>query len=88
MEGARKDCCRGEHCWPCSALSEYLAASDLSSKTIQKHVDNMWMLGREFIRDLNDDPPLRKRPVEQTSLKMIEYGGRLLYHAGEPAEIL
>jgi hypothetical protein len=37
---------------------EYLAASDLSPKTIQKHLDNMWALGGEFIRDLNDDPPL------------------------------
>ena len=62
---------------------EYLAASDLSPKTIQKHVDNMWALGGEFIRDLNDDPPLRKRPVEQHLLKMIEYGGPLLYHGGE-----
>ena len=62
---------------------EYLAASDLSPKTIQKHVDNMWALGGEFIRDLNDDPPRRKRPVEQRLLKMIEYGGPLLYHGGE-----
>ena len=49
---------------------EYLAASDLSPKTIQQHVDNMWALGGEFIRDLNDDPPLRKRPVEQNLLKI------------------
>ena len=62
---------------------EYLAASDLSPKTIQQHVDNMWALGGEFIRDLNDDPPLRKRPVEQHLLKMIEYAGPLLYHGGE-----
>jgi hypothetical protein len=65
---------------------EYLAASDLSPKTIQKHVDNMWVLGGEFIRDLNDDPPLRKRPVEQhlfKIFKMIEYGGPLLYHGTE-----
>jgi hypothetical protein len=62
---------------------QYLAASDLSPKTIQKHVDNMWVLGGEFIRDLNDDPPLRKRPVEQHLFKMIEYGGPLLYHGGE-----
>jgi len=62
---------------------EYLAASDLSPKTIQKHVDNMWMLGGEFIHDLNDDPPLRKRPVEQHLFKMIEYDGPLLYHGGE-----
>lgn len=62
---------------------QYLAASDLSPKTIQKHVDNMWMLGGEFIRDLNDDQPLRKRPVEQHLFKMIEYGGPLLHHGDE-----
>ena len=53
---------------------EHLAASNLSPKTVQKHVDNMWALGGEFIRDLNYDPPLRKKPVEQVLLKMIEYG--------------
>jgi len=62
---------------------EHLAASDLSPKTIQKHVDNVWALGGEFIRELHNDPPLRKRPVAQTLLGMIEYGGPLLYHGGE-----
>jgi hypothetical protein len=38
---------------------EYLAASNLSPKTIQTHVDNMWVLGGEFIRDLHSDPSLR-----------------------------
>ena len=53
---------------------EHLAASNLSPRTItiQKHVDNVWVLGGEFIRDLNHDPPLRKKPVEQVPLKMIE----------------
>ena len=62
---------------------ESLAASDLSPKTIQKHIDNIWMLGGEFIRDLHNDPPLRKRPVESVLFKMIEYGGPLLYHGSE-----
>jgi len=62
---------------------EYLAASDLSPKTIQKHVDNMWALGGEFIRDLHSDSSLRKKPGEQVLLQMIEYGGPLLYHGGE-----
>ena len=62
---------------------EHLAASNLSPKTIQKHVDNMWALGGEFIRDLNYDPPLRKKPVKQVLLKMIECGGPLLYDGGE-----
>ena len=62
---------------------EHLAASDLSAKTIQQHVDNMWVLGGEFIRDLNDNPATRKKPVERVLADMIEYGGPLLYHGGE-----
>jgi hypothetical protein len=62
---------------------EHLAASNLSPKTIQKHVDNMWALGGEFIRDLHGDTSLRKKPVEQILLQMIEYDGPLLYHGGE-----
>jgi hypothetical protein len=59
------------------------AASGLSPKTIQKHVDNLWVLGGEFIRDLNDQPALRKRPVNRVLSDMIEEGGPLLYHGGE-----
>jgi hypothetical protein len=62
---------------------ESLAASALTPKTIQKHVDNMWALGGEFIRDLHNDPSLRKKPVDRVLLQMIEYGGPLLYHEGE-----
>jgi len=59
---------------------EHLAASDLSPRTIQKHVDNIWALGGEFIRDLHNDPSLRKKPVDRVLHPMIEYGGPLLYH--------
>ena len=38
---------------------EHLAASNLSPKTIQKHVDNMWVLGGEFIR-ISTIPPSEK----------------------------
>src|SRR5450756_1208078 len=62
---------------------EQLAASDLSPKTIQKHVDNMWALGGEFIRDLHSDSSLRKKPVELVLRQMIEYGGPLVYNGGE-----
>src|SRR6202166_3705766 len=63
---------------------DHLAASGLSPKTIQKHVDNMWALGGEFIRDLHYDPSLRKKPVDAVLRRMIEYdGGPLLYHGGE-----
>lgn len=63
---------------------EYLASSDLAPKTIQKHVDNVWALGGEFIRDLNYDSSLRKKPVDVVLRRMIESdGGPLLYHGSE-----
>jgi hypothetical protein len=82
--GLEKDLAPGEHLVTLfRPLLEHLAASNLSPKTIQKHVDNMWVLGGEFIRDLHNDPPLRKRPVDLVLSKMIEYGGPLRYHGGE-----
>jgi hypothetical protein len=62
---------------------EHLAASDLSPKTIQKHVDNVWAPGGEFMRDLHNDPSLRKKSVDLVLHRMIEYGGPLLSHGGE-----
>jgi hypothetical protein len=62
---------------------EHLAASSLSPATIQKHVDNMWVLGGEFIRELHSDSSLRKQSVERVLSGMIEGGGPLLYHGGE-----
>src|SRR5215217_7353335 len=88
--GLEKDVPAGEQLVACfRPFLEYLAASDLSPKTIQKHVDNMWLLGGEFIRDLNDDPPLRKRPVEQHLFKnhRVRRSTRLSRRRG-PAEIL
>ena len=82
--GLEKDLPPGEQLVACfRPFLEYLAASDLSPKTIQKHVDNMWALGGEFIRDLHDDPALRKLPVEQHLFETIENGGALLHHADE-----
>jgi len=44
---------------------EHLVGSDLTPKTIQKHNDNLWMLGGEIIRNLNEDPSQRKLPVDR-----------------------
>ena len=58
--GWEKDVPPGEKLVACfRPFLEYLvASSDLSPKTIQKHVDNLWVLGGEIIRDLNEDPSL------------------------------
>ncbi len=42
-----------------------LAASDLSPKTIQKHVDNLWALGGEIIRILNETPSPGRKGIEE-----------------------
>jgi hypothetical protein len=59
---------------------EELVSSDLSRKTIQKHVDNLWALGGEIIRNLHENPSLRKKSIQQILHDRIdEEGGPLLY---------
>ena len=62
----------------------HLAESALSKRTIQNHVDNMWVLGGEIIRDVNEEPRLRKTSAEQLVRKVIhEDGGPLIHHGWE-----
>jgi hypothetical protein len=65
---------------------EEFVASDLSSKTIQKHVDNLWALGGEIIRDLHEDPSLRRKPIEQILADRIDDEGGPLIYAMESEE--
>jgi hypothetical protein len=79
--GWEKDLPPGEKLVACfRPFLEHLISSDLSPKTIQKHVDNVWALGGEIIRDLNETPSLRKKPMEKILLDLIDdEGGPLLY---------
>ena len=61
---------------------EHLVSSSLSPKTIRKHVDNLWMLGGEIIRDLNDDPSLRKVPADRLLRGAVHADGGPLIHNG------
>jgi hypothetical protein len=57
-----------------------LLGSTLSSKTLCKHRDNLWLLGGDIIRRIHDDPELRKRPVKETLLTLLDDDyGPLLY---------
>ena len=79
--GCEKDLPPGEKLVACfRPFLEHLVSSDLSPKTIQKHVDNLWVLGGEIIRDLNETPSLRKVPMQRLLSDLIEDGGPLLYH--------
>jgi hypothetical protein len=60
----------------------HLAASGLSPKTIRKHVANLWLLGGEIIRDLNDDPSLRKVSADRLLRMAVHADGGPLIHNG------
>jgi hypothetical protein len=73
----------GEHLLACfRPFIEQLASSRLSPKTIRKHVDNLWLLGGEIIRDLNDDPSLRKVTADRLLRDAVHADGGPLIHNG------
>jgi hypothetical protein len=63
-----------------------VASSGLSGKTIRRHVDNLWLLGGEIIRDLNQTPSLRKVAVERLLRDLIHEDGGPLIHNGSEEE--
>jgi hypothetical protein len=64
-----------------------LLAHDLSRKTLRQHRDNIWVLGGEIFRGLQMDRALRRRPIEQVVLDLIDdEGGPLLSHRQSEAE--
>ena len=85
--GMEKDLPPGEKLVACfRPFLEALVASDLSPKTIQKHVDNLWALGGEIIRDLYQDPSLRRKNIEQILADRIDDEGGPLVYAMESEE--
>jgi hypothetical protein len=85
--GMEKDLPPGEKLVACfRPFLEQLVASDLSPKTIQKHVDNLWSLGGEIIRDLHQDPSLRRKNIEQILADRIDDEGGPLVYAMESEE--
>ena len=85
--GWEKDLPPGEKLVICfRPFLEHLVGSELAPKTIQRHVDNLWVLGGEIIRDLNETPSLRKVPVEKLLADLVEDGGPLLYHSDSEEE--
>jgi hypothetical protein len=61
---------------------EHLASSSLSPKTIRRHVNNLWLLGGEIIRDLHYTPSLRKVDGDGLLREAIHADGGPLVHNG------
>lgn len=83
--GLEQDLPPGEQLLACfRPFLEHLASFSLSPKTIRKHVDNLWLLGGEIIRDLHEDPALRKLPASRLlSDRIYDDGGPLVHHGSE-----
>jgi hypothetical protein len=83
--GVEKDLPPGEALIVClRPFIEHLAASGLSPKTVRQHVDNLWTLGGEIIRDLHYDPSLRKKAVERLLRDAVhEWGGPAVHNGSE-----
>jgi hypothetical protein len=83
--GLDQDLPPGEQLLAClRPFIEHLASSTLSAKTIRRHVDNLWLLGGEIIRDLHFDPSLRKRPAHRLLRDAVhQYGGPLVHNGSE-----
>jgi hypothetical protein len=85
--GEEKDLPAGRRIVECfTPFLLHLAASGLSKRTIQKHVDNLWILGGEIIRDLNEDSSLRKVTAEQLLRNVLHQEGGPLIHNGSEDE--
>jgi len=82
-----KDLPPGEQLLACfRPFIEQLASSSLSPQTLRRHVDNLWRLGGEIIRDLNEDPSLRKVAAERLLRQAVHEDGGPLVHNGSEEE--
>ena len=59
----------------------HLLNSNLSRATLRRHRDNLWVLGGEIIRKLQENPRLRKQPMADVVFAALDdEGGPLLSH--------
>jgi hypothetical protein len=85
--GLEKDLPSGEELVAClRPFIEHLASSSLSPKTIRRHMENLWMLGGEIIRDLNYTPSLRKVAMTRLLRDVLHADGGPLIHNGSEEE--
>jgi hypothetical protein len=81
--GLEKDLPPGEALVICfRPFIEHLASSSLTPKTIRRHVDNLWVLGGEIIRDLHYDPSQRKKSADHLLRNAVHEDGGPLVHNG------
>ena len=65
---------------------EYLIAQGLSTNTVRRHLDNLWAIGGEIIRQFNDDPERRRRSARQLLLDVTDLGEAPIFPHATQAE--
>ncbi len=58
----------------------HLQQKKLSPRTLRRHLDNLWLIGGETIRQLHDDSALRTKRASQLLLHAIAGGEAPLVH--------
>jgi hypothetical protein len=85
--GLEKDLPPGERLVACfRPFLEDLASTSLSRKTVRRHIDNLWVLGGEIIRDLHDTPSLRRKDMAHVLRDVTGDDGGPLIHGGDSEE--
>jgi len=52
----------------------HLQQHNFSAKTLRRHLDNLWLIGGEIIREIHDDAPLRKKSARTLLLHAVDDG--------------
>lgn len=61
---------------------QHLCETGLSRKTVRRHLDNLWVIGGELVRQLHLDPKLRKRSPAAILFDAIKDGQAPLAPSG------
>ena len=65
---------------------EYLQNQNFTCKTIRRHVDNLWCIGGEIIRDINLDSALAQQPAASLLHSAIADGAAPLVRDASQSE--
>jgi hypothetical protein len=57
-----------------SPFMTHLQHQGLSARTLRRHLDHLWLIGGEIIRQLHDDPARRDTPTHALLLEAIQDG--------------
>jgi hypothetical protein len=61
-------------------FTTHLQQQGLSARTLRRHVDNLWLIGGEIIRQLDYQPALRNKPAHALLLEAVQHGEAPFVH--------